>query len=143
MLFDDTSDNYLRLYNSEVLDDSFAYNLEMQRDFYFAYFSSDTDQMERFSDEIIAILESADQQIDAARTRFNGIKNAEIGRLTGLLDSPETVANHYAGKLFDGANLMDEIRELRKIELTDLYDVAKRFIVSQGISVFQIIPQHR
>ena len=143
VLFDDTSDNYLRLYNSEVLDDSFAYNLEMQRDFYFAYFSSDTDQMERFSDEIIAILESADQQIDAARTRFNGIKNAEIGRLTGLLDSPETVANHYAGKLFNGANLMDEIRELRKIELTDLYDVAKRFIVSQGISVFQIIPQHR
>ena len=60
-----------------------------------------------------------------------------------MLDSPETVANHYAGKLFNGANLMDEIRELRKIELTDLYDVAKRFIVSQGISVFQIIPQHR
>src|SRR5699024_1635312 len=45
VLFDDTSDNYLRLYNNEVLDDSFAYNLEMQRDFYFAYFSSDTDQM--------------------------------------------------------------------------------------------------
>ncbi|MBB1063074.1 EF-P 5-aminopentanol modification-associated protein YfmH [Limosilactobacillus fastidiosus] len=143
VLFDDTSDNYLRLYNNEILDDSFAYNLEMQRDFYFAYFSSDTDQMERFADEVIAILESADQQIDAARTRFNEIKNAEIGRLTGLLDSPEAVANHYGGKFFDGANLMDEIRELRLINLDDLYDVAKRFIVSQGISVFQIIPQHR
>lgn len=143
VLFDDTSDNYLRLYNNEVLDDSFAYNLEMQRDFYFAYFSSDTDQMERFADEVIAILESADQQIDAARTRFNEIKNAEIGRLTGLLDSPEAVANHYGGSFFDGANLMDEIRELRSIDLNDLYDVAKRFIVSQGISVFQIIPQHR
>lgn len=143
VLFDDTSDNYLRLYNNEILDDSFAYNLEMQRGFYFAYFSSDTDQMERFADEIIAILESADQQIDAARTRFNGIKNAEIGRLTGLLDSPEAVANHYAGDLFGGANLMDEIRELRSITLTDLYEVAKQFIVPQGISVFQIMPQHR
>ena len=143
VLFDDTSDNYLRLYNNEVLDDSFAYNLEMKRDFYFAYFSSDTDQMERFADEVIAILESADQQIDAARTRFNEIKNAEIGRLTGLLDSPEAVANHYGGSFFDGANLMDEIRELRSINLNDLYDVAKRFIVSRGISVFQIIPQHR
>lgn len=143
VLFDDTSDNYLRLYNNEVLDDSFAYNLEMQRGFYFAYFSSDTDQMERFADEVIAILESADQQIDAARTRFNEIKNAEIGRLTGLLDSPEAVANHYAGDFFGSANLMDEIRELRSINLDDLYDVAKRFIVSQGISVFQIIPQHR
>ena len=53
------------------------------------------------------------------------------------------VANHYGGSFFDGANLMDEIRELRSINLNDLYDVAKRFIVSRGISVFQIIPQHR
>lgn len=143
VLFDDTSDNYLRLYNTEVLDDSFSYNFEMQRSFHFAYFSSDTEQMERFADEIIAILESADQQIEAARTRFTGIKNAEIGRLIGLLDSPEAQANHYGGQLFAGATLMDEINELRKITIDDLYDVAKRFINPQGISVFQIVPEHR
>lgn len=31
ILFDDTSDNYLRLYNNETIDDSFSYNFEMQR----------------------------------------------------------------------------------------------------------------
>lgn len=143
VLFDDTSDNYLRLYNTEVLDDSFSYNLEMQRDFYFAYFSSDTEQMERFADEVIAILESADQQIEAARTRFVGIKNAEIGRLIGLLDSPEAQANHFGGQLFDNATLMDEIAELRTISIDDLYQVAHQFIKSEGISVFQIVPEHR
>ncbi|MBA2914183.1 EF-P 5-aminopentanol modification-associated protein YfmH [Limosilactobacillus frumenti] len=143
VLFDDTSDNYLRLYNTEVLDDSFSYNLEMQRDFYFAYFSSDTEQMERFADEVIAILESADQQIEAARTRFVGIKNAEIGRLIGLLDSPEAQANHFGGQLFDNATLMDEITELRTISIEDLYQVAHQFIKSEGISVFQIVPEHR
>lgn len=143
VLFDDTSDNYLRLYNTEVLDDSFSYNFEMQRDFHFAYFSSDTEQMERFADEVIAILESADQQIEAAQTRFTGIKNAEIGRLIGLLDSPEAQANHYGGELFAGATLMDEIQELRRITIDDLYDVAKRFIKPEGISVFQIVPEHQ
>lgn len=143
VLFDDTSDNYLRLYNTEVLDDSFSYNLEMQRDFYFAYFSSDTEQMERFADEIIAILESADQQIEAARTRFMGIKNAEIGRLIGLLDSPEAQANHFGGQLFANATLMDEIAELKSISIDDLYQVAHQFIKSEGISVFQIVPEHR
>lgn len=143
VLFDDTSDNYLRLYNNEVLDDSFGYNFEMQRGFHFAYFSSNTDQMERFADEIIAILESADQQIDAARNRFAGIKNAELGRLIGLLDSPEAVANRYAGNLFDGANLLDEIRMLKTISLDDLYAVAKQFITSQGISVYQVLPHHQ
>lgn len=143
VLFDDTSDNYLRLYNNEVLDDSFSYNLEMQRGFHFAYFSSNTDQMERFADEIVAILESADQQIDAARTRFEGIKNAELGRLIGLLDSPEAIANRYAAELFDGANLMDEIRLLKEVTIDDLYTVAKQFITPQGISVYQVIPHHQ
>ncbi len=142
-LFDDTSDNYLRLYNAEVLDDSFSYNFEMQRGFNFAYFSSNTNQMERFADEVVAILESADKQIDAARTRFTGIKNAELGRLIGLLDSPEAIANQYADKLFAGANLMDQIRLLKGITIDDLYQVAKEFITSQGISVYQVVPHHQ
>ena len=143
VLFDDTSDNYLRLYNNETLDDTFGYNFEMQRGFHFAYFSSDTDQMERFADEIIDILESADQQIEAARTRFEGIKNAELGRLIGLLDSPEAIANRYAGDLFAGASLMDESQILETITIDDLYQVAKDFITPQGISVYQVVPQHQ
>lgn len=143
VLFDDTSDNYLRLYNNEVLDDTFSYSFEMQRGFHFAYFSSDTDQMERFADEVIEILESADQQIEAARTRFEGIKNAELGRLIGLLDSPEAIANRYAGDLFAGANLMDEIQALETITIDDLYQVAQEFIKPQGISVYQVLPQHQ
>lgn len=143
VLFDDTSDNYLRLYNNEVLDDSFGYNFEMQRGFHFAYFSSNTDQMERFADEVVAILESADKQIDAARTRFAGIKRAELGRLIGLLDTPEAIANRYAGRLFDGANLMDEIQALKTITLDDLYQVAAEFITPQGISVYQVVPHHQ
>ena len=99
--------------------------------------------MERFADEIIAILESADQQIEAARTRFMGIKNAEIGRLIGLLDSPEAQANHFGGQLFANATLMDEIAELKSISIDDLYQVAHQFIKSEGISVFQIVPEHR
>lgn len=143
VLFDDTSDNYLRLYNNEVLDDSFGYSFEMQRGFHFAYFSSNTDQMERFADEVVAILESADKQIDAARTRFDGIKRAELGRLIGLMDSPEAIVNRYAGRLFDSANLMDEIQLLNTITLDDLYQVAKEFITPQGISVYQVVPHHQ
>lgn len=141
ILFDDTSDNYLRLYNNETIDDSFSYNFEMQRGFHFAYFSSDTDQPERFSDEIIAILEGAHQQIEAATSQFENIKRAMLGRMISLLDSPEAIANHYSGKLFGGANLLDEITTLATIEIDDLYQIEKNFIQSQGISVYQVVPQ--
>lgn len=141
ILFDDTSDNYLRLYNNETIDDSFSYNFEMQRSFHFAYFSSDTDQPERFSDEIIAILEGVTQQIDAAASQFENIKRAMLGRMISLLDSPEAIANHYSGKLFGGTNLLDEITSLVAVEIDDLYKIATDFIQSQGISVYQIVPK--
>ncbi|WP_137597538.1 EF-P 5-aminopentanol modification-associated protein YfmH [Paucilactobacillus kaifaensis] len=141
ILFDDTSDNYLRLYNNETIDDSFSYNFEMQRGFHFAYFSSDTNQPERFSDEIIAILEGAKQQIEAATSQFDNIKRAMLGRMISLLDSPEAIANHYSGKLFGGANLLDEITTLATIKIDDLYQIEKDFIQSQGISVYQVVPK--
>lgn len=143
MLFDDTSDNYLRLYDQGVIDDSFGYNLDMARSFYFAYFSTNTDQLERFADEVMAILENADQELDRAADRFTGIKRAELGRLIGLLDSPEALGNRYGGDLFDHANLMDEIKTLQAIELTDLHSAAHDFINPQGMSVYQIVPHHQ
>lgn len=140
ILFDDTVDNYLRLYNNGIIDDSFSYNFEMQRGFHFAYFSSDTDHIERFADEIIGILESAQQQIEAAASQFNNIKRAVLGRMIALLDSPEAIANRYAGKLFGATNLLDEITVLESITIEDLYVIAREFIQSQGISVYQIVP---
>ena len=142
ILFDDTVDNYLRLYNNGIIDDSFSYNFEMQRGFHFAYFSSDTDHIERFADEIIGILESAQQQIEAAASQFNNIKRAVLGRMIALLDSPEAIANRYADKLFGATNLLDEITVLESITIEDLYVIAREFIQSQGISVYQIVPRH-
>jgi predicted Zn-dependent peptidase len=143
VLLDDTSDNYLRLYDEGVIDDSFSYNLDMQRAFHFAYFSTNTDQTEKFADEVMRILEDADQQIDQAATRFEGVKRGELGRLIGLLDSPEAIGNRYAGQLFDGANLMDEVRMMRTITLDDLKAAAADFINPDGMSVYQIVPQHQ
>lgn len=138
VLFDDTSDNFLRLYNAGILDDSFSYSLDMQRGFYFAGVASDTDQQQKFADEMMEILNSADSQIEAGRSRFTAIKRAELGRLIGLLDSPEEVANRYAGRLFGGANLLDEISVLRSITIDDLADCAHSLVKPQAMTVFEI-----
>jgi len=38
---------------------------------------------------------------------------------------------------------MDEIATLETITIDDLYQVAKEFITPQGISVYQVVPQHQ
>ena len=143
MLLDDTSANYLRLYDKGIIDDSFGYSYDMQRGFDFATISTNTEQLEEFADEVMVILENADQELEQAADRFAGVKRAEVGRLISLLDSPEAVGNRYAGRLYDDANLMDEIRLLQELELADLHQAATDFIVPQAMSVYQIVPQHQ
>ncbi|EEW53711.1 EF-P 5-aminopentanol modification-associated protein YfmH [Limosilactobacillus antri] len=143
LLLDDTSANYLRLYDQGIIDDSFGYSYDLQRGFAFAAISTNTDRLEDFADEIMAILEKADQELNQAAERFAGIKRAELGRLISLLDSPEAVGNRYAGRLYDNANLMDEIRLLREIELADLHQAANDLLAPQAMSVYQVVPQHQ
>ncbi len=49
MLFDDTTDNFLRLYDQGVIDDSFSFSFEMERGFHFATWSSETNQPQEFT----------------------------------------------------------------------------------------------
>ncbi|MCQ5069313.1 hypothetical protein NE681_18180, partial [Faecalibacillus intestinalis] len=92
MLFDETSANFLRLYDTGVIDDSFNYNFEIQRGFHLATFSTDTDQMEQFADAMIQILKEAPEQLAAVKNQFEDVKHAMLGRLINQLDSPENIA---------------------------------------------------
>ena len=141
-LFDDTSDKYLELYDNGIIDDSFSYNFEMQRGFHFAYFNADTDNTEQFSDEIVKVLENANAQMLKGRSQFESEKRAILGRLIGMMDSPEAIANRYAGKLYGNTNLLDEVEVLESITFEDVLAVIPEFIQPAGISVFHIIPRN-
>lgn len=141
-LFDDTSDKYLELYDNGTIDDSFSYNFEMQRGFHFAYFSADTDDTERFSDEIVDILEHANDYLVQGQDRFENVKRSILGRMIGMMDSPEAISNRYAGKLFGNTNLLDEVEILESVTFDDVLSVIPEFIQPAGISVFHIIPRN-
>lgn len=140
MLFDETSANFLRLYDAGIIDDSFNYNFEIQRGFHLATFSTDTDQMEQFADAMIQILKEAPKQLDAVKNQFEDIKHAMLGRLINQLDSPENIAVLYGGSYFDHATLLDEIEILRGIEYDELTVAIDQFIKPERLSVYQIVP---
>lgn len=140
MLFDETSANFLRLYDAGIIDDSFSYNFEIQRGYHLATFSTDTDQMEKFADEMMLILKEADSQLAAVKDQFADIKNAMLGRLINQLDSPENIAVLYGGEYFDHANLWDEIEILRGIDYDELSIAIDQFIKPERLAVYQIVP---
>ena len=140
MLFDETSANFLRLYDTGVIDDSFNYNFEIQRGFHLATFSTDTDQMEQFADAMIQILKEAPEQLAAVKNQFEDVKHAMLGRLINQLDSPENIAMLYGGSYFDHATLLDEIEILRSIDYDELAIAIDQFVKPERLSVYQIVP---
>ncbi|WP_123799641.1 EF-P 5-aminopentanol modification-associated protein YfmH [Limosilactobacillus fermentum] len=141
LLFDDTSENYLRMYNEEVLDDSFGFGLEIERGFHFATFASETNRPEAFADAIIDILRRAPGELDAARDQFEAIKRGQVGRLVACLDSPEQIANRFSGHLFDQATIFDELASLESITFADLQNAVAQLIVPQRLSAFFVLPE--
>lgn len=140
MLLDDTTENYLQLYNAGLIDDSFSFSFEMERGFHFATISSDTDEPERLFEEIQKILLAGIDKLENMTDEFMNTKRGALGRLIMSLNSPEAIANRYSSSLFGLINIFDEIEILRSITMEDLYAAYQQFIAPFRLTEFMIQP---
>lgn len=141
MLFDDTTDNFLRLYDRGILDDSFSFSFEMERGFHFATWSTETNQPRKFTDEIRAILQAAPDNLMHMKGQFAAMRRGAVGRLVAILNSPEMIANRYASNLFGDITIYDELKQLQSLTLTDLQTALDQFICPAMTTTFTIWPQ--
>jgi len=141
LLFNDTSDNYLRLYDANVIDDSFGYDFQQQRGAHFGQLAGDTGDPELFISELRAIIDDAPAQLQAAKPQFDLVKREAIGRLIGAINSPEAIANQYSGPLFGETMLFDELAVLEGLQFDDLVPVAQMFWDHSVQTVATILPQ--
>ena len=140
MILDDTTSNYLNLYNKGIIDDSFGFSFEMERGFHFATISSDITEPERFFAEIRQILLTGETSLQNMTDEFVDVKRGALGRLIMSLNSPEIIANRYSSSLFGTINIFDEIQILHSISLEDLYKAYQQFIAPLRTTEFTINP---
>ena len=140
MLFDDTTSNYLQMYNEGLIDDSFGFSFEMERGFHFATISSDVDHPEQFFARVHEILNDAEKNMEMMKKEFESTKRGALGRLIISLNSPEAIANRYSSSLFGRLNVFDEIKILRSISIQDLDAACQQFIGPKRITEFVVQP---
>jgi len=140
LLFGESSQQYLKLYDSGVIDDTFSYEFDLARSFHYVSFSGDTDHPDQFNDQIENILTNAQQILPTLTDQFELAKKEMMGRLVARMDSVEAIANGYEGQLFDQATVFDQETIYEQITLTDLEQVAKDLFNAKGLSTFQIMP---
>lgn len=141
LLYGETSKQYLELYDKGVLDDSFGYDVTVERGYHFVTMSGDTDSPQELSNAVIEIAENAQGILENAEEQFELVCRELIGRCISSMNSLESIANRYEGSLFDGATVFDYVPLLERMTLDDVRKTAGEFIRSEAVSVYQILPK--
>lgn len=140
LLFDESSDNFLRLYNAGIIDDSFGYETEVASQFDYACIGSATDKPEQLRKEIYRILADGDHQLLQAADQFAMVKKSLLGRLIGMMDSPEAVANRFAEVANGDWLVADEVKTLRSLTFDDLGMIVDSLVEPHLWTTCQILP---
>lgn len=140
MLFGNTSSNYLDLYEKGIIDDSFDFEFSFDRGFYFADFSTDTDQPTEFSAAIEALVLNYDHAVEVNQENLLRLKKRMLGKYFQSLNSLEFIANQFTQDLFGDLTLFDLPEIIDSIQLDDCLAAGARFLKKEGLSTFYIRP---
>lgn len=141
LLFGRGSENYIDMYDSGLVDDSFSYSFNTDRTFQFLSLESDTDNVEELTTEWKRILSNWNIDAGLNEENFELLKRALLGEQLQAFNSIEYVANQYGYLLFNDIEMFDRIRHIESLTLEDIRQFAEQFINEEFISSFVIYPK--
>src|SRR5699024_8929957 len=140
MLFGSTSSNYLSLYDSGLIDDSFSYEYSYEDEFDFVAVGGDSKKPTELSDAIKDILLGSEASDELNEEHFRLVKKRTIGELLQALNSPEYMANQFFDFYYDDATLFDLVPIVESITLDDVKTTAASYMKENVMTVFQVLP---
>ncbi|EOH72343.1 EF-P 5-aminopentanol modification-associated protein YfmH [Enterococcus malodoratus] len=136
MLVGSTSQNYLRMYNEGLLDDSFGYEFSLDRSFYFADFGGDSEEPQKLADRLTEILLHFATDPEINEKNLTLLKKKMLGKYFQSLNSLEYVANQFTQSLFGEWTLFDMPEIIQEIELADVLAAGELFINEDAFTRF-------
>ncbi len=143
LLLGNTSQNYLRLYNEGVLDDSFGYEFSLDRSFHFADFSGDTDDPDRFAQAIEKVVLDFANDPGINEEALALLQKKMLGKYLQSLNSLEYIANQFTQDLFGKWTLFDLPDIIQAITLDDVLQAGQKLIKKAAFSRFFVEPYEK
>ncbi len=140
LLFGDTSANQLAMYDEGLIDDSFGYEFNLDREFYFADFGGDSSRPEEMVARVREILLTAQESPEITAANLTLLKKQMLGKYLQSLNSLEYIANQFSQMQFGEATLFDMAEVIESIELADVRGVIAHFIKEEAMSNFYMYP---
>ena len=140
LLFGKSSENYEKLYNDGLIDDSFSYDYTEEYGFGFSMIGGDTEDPEQLSSRLKDIMLHFDIN-NIADDYLLRIKKKKIGSFLRALNSSEYIANQFTRYQFNQMNLFDIVSVLESIQKTQLQEAANDLFDEKCFTVCQVVPK--
>lgn len=140
LLLGESSENYLRLYNAGLADDSFGYEFNVERGFYFADFSSDSPAPQELVAALTEILDGGATSPELTAERLRLAKKQTLGKYLQSLNSLEYIANQFFQSSGTQGNLYQIPEVLASVTLEDIKNFAADFLQKEHRAVCYMYP---
>lgn len=141
LLLGNTSQNYLKMYNEGLIDDSFGFEFTLDREFHFADFSGDTDQPEAAAKQVKQFILNFENDPEITTGNLTLLKKKMLGQYFQSLNSIEYIANQFTQSLFGEQTLFDVPQIIDSIQLEDVLETGRAFINNEAFSEFYMHPK--
>lgn len=141
LLFGPTSQAYLEMYNSGLIDETFSYEFVLESAFHYAAFGGDSAEPKRMIAELKTILEQAETSAELTQQNVDQAKRKLIGRYFQSLNSLEYIANQYAQNADGALTIFDKKEIIEDLTLADVQQFAREFITSALSSTYYLLPE--
>lgn len=141
LLFGRGSKNFIELYDSGLIDDSYGYSFSFDRSFHFMAIESDTAEPKVLEEKIKQILLNWKSDGNLTSEKLELLKRSMIGEQLQAFNSLEYIANHYSSMIFSGAELFEIVPIIEKITMEDISRFAESYIDEKRMSTYVIVPK--
>lgn len=143
ILFGRSSEFFTQAYNEGLIDESFAYEFNLEKGFGFAAIGSDTEKPEELEKLIKTVLDDAKNNWAITDEQLERIRKKRIGLFMRALNSPEYIANQFTHYNFNEMNLFDVVPVLEGLTTEQLKAAFDDLYYEDGQTILTIYPSEQ
>ncbi|MGQ7462585.1 EF-P 5-aminopentanol modification-associated protein YfmH [Streptococcus suis] len=141
MLFGWTSKRYQSLYEQGKIDSSFQFQLEVTSEYHYLVISGDTQEPITLSSMLMKAVRNFERDEDVNENHLHLLKNEMYGDFIRSLNSLEFTASHFVAQYSDVENIFDLPQMIQELQLDDIKEAGRRFIINCDMTDFTIFPK--
>lgn len=135
--FSSGGDFYQKLYDEDLIDNSFFFESNLQTSFGYVSIGSNTNNPEAFSSRVQEMLLST-KDLEISEAAFERMKKKKMGQLLRAMNSLEFIANQFATLSFKKVNLFDIVPFIQKLTVQDINAFLNSWIEEERLATCTI-----